>query len=438
MVLSLSDQDSAQHSPNADGNEATSMPSPGSHVERSPSPPPQHRSSFGDERSSSARDAYDDVTPEPSPTRSAHDAPIDFSVRRADAYESERLERMERISNNLNHRFNTDDMMASKSNGDMLRDRTLPPFPYGKHDKIGEPRLGLPGLPHGVPLPPFPGQFPPGFPLNMMANFNMLNNLAMRHPDTKSLTNGQSDKQSNARPFKAYPKDPLSLPLGYFGLPGVPPLPGIDVNQAQAASQVNSEEMFKQYRELLLKRAEQDRHERKRKPSNEDTQQPLSPTSGTPSKPPLHLSMGGGGGGGVTALPPAIQQSLWPKAEPVSSPVHSNGSYNSNDNITDTDTKSPTPSLGLDCSPRSIDHNIPPRKRGRSNSDGTVIKDEAYWERRRKNNEAAKRSRDSRRAKEDEIAIRAAFLEQENLKLRVEVTALKNETAKLRCMLYNS
>ena len=35
-------------------------------------------------------------------------------------------------------------------------------------------------------------------------------------------------------------------------------------------------------------------------------------------------------------------------------------------------------------------------------------------ERRKKNNEAAKRSRDSRRAKEDEIAIRAAFLGEYN------------------------
>lgn len=75
------------------------------------------------------------------------------------------------------------------------------------------------------------------------------------------------------------------------------------------------------------------------------------------------------------------------------------------------------------------------KKRGRN---GEEIKDEAYWERRRKNNEAAKRSRDARRAKEDEIAIRAAFLEQENLKLRFEVANLKNETAKLRCMIYNS
>ncbi|XP_003380252.1 basic region leucine zipper family protein [Trichinella spiralis] len=58
-----------------------------------------------------------------------------------------------------------------------------------------------------------------------------------------------------------------------------------------------------------------------------------------------------------------------------------------------------------------------------------------YWERRRKNNEAAKRSRDARRAKEDEIAVRAALLEQENMRLRIEVAALKAETEKLRQML---
>jgi hypothetical protein len=64
-------------------------------------------------------------------------------------------------------------------------------------------------------------------------------------------------------------------------------------------------------------------------------------------------------------------------------------------------------------------------------------RDDSYWDRRRKNNEAAKRSRDARRQKEEEIALRAAFLEQENLKLRAQVTILKNETAKLHYMLYN-
>ncbi|XP_020277550.1 protein giant, partial [Pseudomyrmex gracilis] len=45
-------------------------------------------------------------------------------------------------------------------------------------------------------------------------------------------------------------------------------------------------------------------------------------------------------------------------------------------------------------------------------------KDSTYFEKRRKNNEAAKRSRDARRAKEDELAIRVAFLEQENTLLK--------------------
>lgn len=62
-------------------------------------------------------------------------------------------------------------------------------------------------------------------------------------------------------------------------------------------------------------------------------------------------------------------------------------------------------------------------------------KDAAYRERRRKNNEAAKRSRDARRAKEDEIAIRAAFLEHENKRLKYELSVLKNETAKIMAYL---
>lgn len=41
------------------------------------------------------------------------------------------------------------------------------------------------------------------------------------------------------------------------------------------------------------------------------------------------------------------------------------------------------------------------------------MKDEKYWARRRKNNMAAKRSRDARRLKENQIAMRANFLEKE-------------------------
>lgn len=52
-------------------------------------------------------------------------------------------------------------------------------------------------------------------------------------------------------------------------------------------------------------------------------------------------------------------------------------------------------------------------------------KDAAYYERRRKNNEAAKRSREARRAKEDELAIRAAYLEHENAQLKHHLKKLQ-------------
>ncbi|XP_023228370.1 uncharacterized protein LOC111628756 [Centruroides sculpturatus] len=74
--------------------------------------------------------------------------------------------------------------------------------------------------------------------------------------------------------------------------------------------------------------------------------------------------------------------------------------------------------------------------RKRSKALPNELKDEAYWERRRKNNEAAKRSRDARRAKEDEIAIKATFLQQENMKLRIEIANLKEETSQLKLLLY--
>ena len=49
-----------------------------------------------------------------------------------------------------------------------------------------------------------------------------------------------------------------------------------------------------------------------------------------------------------------------------------------------------------------------------------------YWQKRNVNNQAAKRSREARRLKENQIAMRARFLEEENnaLKLEVEEIAL--------------
>uniref|UniRef100_UPI0037E97638 HLF transcription factor, PAR bZIP family member b isoform X1 n=1 Tax=Semicossyphus pulcher TaxID=241346 RepID=UPI0037E97638 len=61
--------------------------------------------------------------------------------------------------------------------------------------------------------------------------------------------------------------------------------------------------------------------------------------------------------------------------------------------------------------------------------------DDKYWARRRKNNMAAKRSRDARRLKENQIAIRASFLEKENSALRQEVGELRKELGRSKNIL---
>lgn len=65
----------------------------------------------------------------------------------------------------------------------------------------------------------------------------------------------------------------------------------------------------------------------------------------------------------------------------------------------------------------------------------TNEQDDKYWARRRKNNMAAKRSRDARRLKENQIAIRASFLEKENSALRQEVADLRKELGKCKNIL---
>jgi hepatic leukemia factor len=60
------------------------------------------------------------------------------------------------------------------------------------------------------------------------------------------------------------------------------------------------------------------------------------------------------------------------------------------------------------------------------------LKDDRYWARRRKNNMAAKRSRDARRMKENQIALRASYLERENDSLRKQLEDFKRETKLLK------
>jgi len=58
-------------------------------------------------------------------------------------------------------------------------------------------------------------------------------------------------------------------------------------------------------------------------------------------------------------------------------------------------------------------------------------KDDKYWEKRIKNNVAARRSREARRLKENQIALRASYLEQENTKLRQDLEDSKFFNSKL-------
>ena len=62
-------------------------------------------------------------------------------------------------------------------------------------------------------------------------------------------------------------------------------------------------------------------------------------------------------------------------------------------------------------------------------------KDGKYWERRRKNNVAAKRSRESRRLKQEQDLLKAEHAIQENIRLRAEVDVLKSEISSLRRLL---
>lgn len=75
------------------------------------------------------------------------------------------------------------------------------------------------------------------------------------------------------------------------------------------------------------------------------------------------------------------------------------------------------------------------RPRGEKRPIPDEQKDDKYYERRKRNNEAAKKSRDARKIREDRIAFRAAFLEQENSLLRAQVLALRDELQTMRQIL---
>lgn len=292
------------------------------------------------------------------------------------------------------------------------------------HEKIGQPRPAEQGLPHMF------------HELQMgITNANMLAN---SFPAMAALMESRySGSPKGTRPFKAYPKDALTAQMERGAqIPHyLTSLSNFENSALIQGLNLSSEEVFSIYKQQLLALREREKYLECLKISQEQSIARTSATissSTTPSSLPTSISSislpGRNNGfhnnilGNIPSRPTSSSRSSPPTSE-FGSKSPTNGSIDAGKGNRGHSPSIPSLTAGGRRRPRSL-----PDEQ----------KDEAYWERRRKNNEAAKRSRDARRAKEDQIAIRAALLEQENLKLRVEVAALKTETAKLRCMLYNS
>ena len=68
----------------------------------------------------------------------------------------------------------------------------------------------------------------------------------------------------------------------------------------------------------------------------------------------------------------------------------------------------------------------------RNPHEDVIKKDDKYWERRRKNNLAAKKSRDSRRIRENQMRLRVLCLENANQMMKEELERKDAEIARLK------
>ena len=75
------------------------------------------------------------------------------------------------------------------------------------------------------------------------------------------------------------------------------------------------------------------------------------------------------------------------------------------------------------------------RDREHSDVGERADKRESYWERRRRNNASAKKSRDARKAREIQTQIKVDFLEKENTRMLAELLAVRHENVCLRRVL---
>lgn len=93
------------------------------------------------------------------------------------------------------------------------------------------------------------------------------------------------------------------------------------------------------------------------------------------------------------------------------------------------------PGLDFDPKTRTFDmEELRPQpiiKKRKKNAVPEEMKDEKYWEKRLKNKEATRRSREARRLKENQIVLRAAYLEKENKVLKQELETSNFDKSKL-------
>jgi len=93
---------------------------------------------------------------------------------------------------------------------------------------------------------------------------------------------------------------------------------------------------------------------------------------------------------------------------------------------------------GMDFDPKQRAFNLeelrpqPIIRKRKKNAVPEELKDEKYWDKRTKNKMATRRSREARRLKENQIALRAAFLEKENAVMKQELETSQFEKSKLR------
>ncbi|XP_044736841.1 cell death specification protein 2 [Chrysoperla carnea] len=90
----------------------------------------------------------------------------------------------------------------------------------------------------------------------------------------------------------------------------------------------------------------------------------------------------------------------------------------------------------LSVSSLNFGNQLSRRQRGEKKPIPDEQKDDKYFERRKRNNQAAKKSRDARKIREDQIALRASMLEHENAILRAQILTLREEATSLRQMLF--